>query len=206
MKKYESQYYFLRKPGGDERIPSLSPDDDTLSRNYDFEVPPIGSPPFVFFNGGKEYNDKRRISPLRKIPAILFDGSNLLIPGFMREALLELDISDLHMHPAVYVHDDGKWYEDYWYMIFTNRFDCWSRLKSYYEKDEGPIRLGGFELYEIYTYKLDGDLLNSIPESRRLLFKMGGALNTFVVCHESILSIFKSGNVSGVEFIQVGEY
>lgn len=206
MGKYENQYYFLRKPEDDEMIPSLSPDDNTCHTSYDFDAVPFESPPFVFFNGGREYNQKKGVPSLKKIPQVLFDGSNLLIPGFMREALLELDISDLHMHPAIYVHDDGKWYEDYWYMTFINRFDCWSRLESDYEKDEGPIQLGGFELYEIYTFRFNDELLDSIPQSERLLFKMGGTLNALMVCHESILHIFKSGKAGGVEFVKVGDY
>lgn len=206
MKKYEQQYYFMVKPTDDERIPSLSPDENTSEREYDIVEFPVGAPPFVFINGGREYDKKRRIGISKTVPVILFDGDDLLIPGSMREALLELDIPDLHMHPSVYIHDDGKWYEDYWYMTFIERFDCWSRSKSDYEKEEPPIRLGGFELYQIYSYGFDDELLNSTPKSQRLLFKMGGSLDPIIVCHESILSIFKSGNSNGVEFVQVGDY
>lgn len=206
VKKYEEQYHFMVKPTDDERIPSLSPDDNASEREYDIMEFPVGAPPFVFVNGGREYNKKRGIGFLKTVPAILFDGADLLIPGRTREKLVALDIPNLHMYPSVYIHDDGKWYEDYWYMSFIERFDCWSRSKSDYEKDSQPIRLGGFELHQIYHYGLDDELLNAIPESQRLLFKMGGSLRPLIVCHESILSIFKSGNASGVEFIRVGDY
>ncbi|MCC7596545.1 hypothetical protein IGS61_03535 [Janthinobacterium sp. FW305-129] len=205
MKKYEQQYYFLSEME-DERVPSLSPDDNTSDRNYNFEEFPIGSPPFVFFNGGREYNEKRGIPSLKKVPSILFSGTDLLVTSSMREELLELDIPHLHMHPSVYIHDDGQWHEDYWYMTFTERFDCWSRVKSNYFKDAGPVSLGGFELYEVFDFCFDEELLNSIPQSKRLLFKMGGALNAFIVCHESILNIFKSGKVNGIEFTKVEDY
>lgn len=29
------------------------------------------------------------------------------------------------MFPAVYIHNDGEWYEDYWLLGFTDEFDCW---------------------------------------------------------------------------------
>lgn len=206
VKKYEQQYYFLVRPKDDERFPSLFPDNNTSKREYDIKELPISGQSFVFVNGGKEYNEKRGGYPLRNVPTILFDGDDLLIPGGMQEALLKLNIPNLYMHPSVYIDDDGKLYKNYWYMTFIERFDCWSRSKSDYEKEEPPIRLGGFELYQIYSYGLDDELLNSTPKSQRLLFKMGGSLDPIIVCHESILSIFKSGNSSGVEFFQVGDY
>ncbi|MCC7596546.1 hypothetical protein IGS61_03540 [Janthinobacterium sp. FW305-129] len=205
MKKYEQQYYFLRV-ADDERIPSVSADDDTSDKNYDFEEFPIGSPPFMFFNAGREYNEKNGIPLLKNVPAILFDGTNLLVPGSMREVLLELNIPHLHMHPSVYIHDDGQWHEDYWYMTFVERLDCWSREKSDYEDEIQPIRLGGFEFFLVYKFCFDEELLNSMPQSERLLFKMGGALNALIVCHESILDIFKLGDVHGIKFIKVEDY
>lgn len=206
MKKYEQQYYFLRKAKENESLPSLCPDDNTSDKNYDFEEFPAAASPFFFLNAGREYGEKRNIPSAQRIPSILFDGTNLLVSSSMREALLELDIPHLHMHPSVYIHDDGKWQEDYWYMTFVERFDCWSRGESEYDNEDEPIRLGGFDLFEVYKFHFDEKLLNSIPLSQRLLFKMGGAVNAFVVCHESILNIFKSENGDGIRFIKVEDY
>lgn len=206
MKEYEKQYYFMMRSVGDERVPSLSPDRNTSERKYDIRQFSLGEPPFIFVNGALDYNKKRGVPSLKKIPDVLFDGLDLLIPSTMREALLELNISGLYMYPSVYIHDDGKWYENYWYMSFVEGFDCWSRLRSDYDKDGEAINLGGFELHQIYHYAFNDDLLNSIPESQRLLFKMGGSLDPFIVCHESILNIFKSGNGNGIKFVQIGDY
>lgn len=173
--------------------------------HYDFERSPVGGPPFMFFNGIKEHNKKQKISSIKKVPKILFSGCDLLIPGSLREEILDMNIPDLYMHPAVYVDDDDKWYEDYWYMTFEGRLDCWSRENSDYEKND-PIRLGGDELYQIYTYALDEKILNSMPEKNRLLFKMGGSLDPFIVCHESIVRIFKKYGVPGVDFVGVEDY
>lgn len=51
MKKYEQQYYFMVKPTDDERIPSLSLDENTSEREYDIVEFPVDAPPFVFING-----------------------------------------------------------------------------------------------------------------------------------------------------------
>jgi len=65
--------------------------------------------------------------------------------------------------------------------------DCWDKRKSDYIND--PI-LGGEndndKYYEVLKFSLNEDMLGSIPLEERLLFKMGGALNAMLTCHESI--------------------
>jgi len=39
---------------------------------------------------------------------------------------------------------------------------------------------------------LNEDMLGSIPLEERLLFKMGGALNAMLTCHESIKHLFET--------------
>ena len=78
---------------------------------------------------------------MRVPPKILFDGSNLVVNDFIRENLLNYDMPNIFMHPAVYIHDDDKWYENYWYITFTEQFDCWDRKKSTYVPN--PMTLSG---------------------------------------------------------------
>lgn len=202
MSKYDTEYFFILK-AEDERLPSLTADETTIERNYSFEAQPMGSPPLRFFNGAKEYDEKMKIRPLAEPPRFLFNGTNVLAPARVREALLEAEVPNLSMHPAVYVHDNRKWYEDYWLLTFTQRFDCWDRATSTYEDE--PLEMGGFKLFSIYTYSLDAELLNRTPLRERLLFKMGGSQDAFVVCHRSIASLFR-GHENGVRMVAVSDY
>lgn len=205
MSEYDQQYYFIR-PTDNENNPVLTPDTNTEDSNYSFEEQLAGSPPLVFFNGAKEYQEKMRIPRMKVPPEILFDGANLLVPCRLREALLEFDIPNLHFHPAVYIHDDGKWFEDYWYMALTERFDCWDRNNSNYDQDDPPIRLGGFELYHVYTYSINKELLDKTPLEQRLLFQMGATIDPFFVCHKSLARLFCAGENSGVQLTLIPNY
>ena len=205
MKKYDSQYYLIEEID-DERLPSLTPDENTEDRPFTYERQPVGSPPLVFFNGGFEYAKKLGISSPKELPEILFHGSNPVVRSHIREKLLNYDIPNLHMHPTVYIHDDGKWYEDYWFMTLTERFDCWDRNNSNYDQDDPPVRLGGFELYQVYKYSLNEELLDKTPLEKRLLFQMGGSIDAFFVCHQSLLRAFPVGPNRGAKFTKISDY
>lgn len=198
--KYDIDYFFILCANND-RIPDLTPDTNTEDRTFRYERQPMGSPPLVFFNGGSDYQKKMKVKVIETPPEILFDGSNPLVPSRIREALLKLNIPNLHMHPSVYIHDDKKWYEDYWYMTFTQQLDCWDRTNSTY--DDEPIKLGGFINYSVYTYSLNEELLDKIPLEQRLLFEMGGTLEGKVVCHKSIKHLFIN---EGTQLTPIAEY
>jgi hypothetical protein len=205
MRTYDQEYYFIRSASNDSH-PTLTPDKNTEDRRFRFEAQPFGSPPLVFFNGAMEYQKKLHISVIENPPEILFDGADMLVPNRIRKELLALDIQNLYMHPAVYIHDDGKWFEHYWYLTFTDRFDCWDRNTSTYDQEEPPIRLGGFELHQVYTYSFNKELLDKTPLEQRLLFNIGGALDAFTVCHENILSLFNAGDKSGTKLTLISDY
>lgn len=206
MNAYDSQYYIIHKPKGRDDLPFLSPDENTENRNFNFEKQLVGSPPLVFENGSKEYNTKRDVKSVKVLPDILFSGTDLVIRSHIREKLLNYNFPHMHMHPTVYIHDNGKWHEDYWYMTFTEEFDCWSRENSDYEQDDPPIRLGGFELYQVYNYSLNEELLDKVPLEQRLLFKMGGSLDAFIICHQKLLGLFQGDGKNGAKLTPIHEY
>lgn len=202
MKKFDDEYYFLRKPNGSQ-FPFLVPDENTKDRNFEFEAPALGSSPLVFYNGWSERNKKQNI--MSSVPNVLFSGSDVIVNGGIREKLLTLEIPNINLHPTVYIDDQEEWHEDYWYLTFTNRLDCWDRDLSDYETEEPPIRLGGFELFQVYTYSLDDSIIERTPLSERQFFKMGATIDGFVTCHVSIISAFKSSSGS-IIFQKITEY
>ncbi len=202
MNEYNKQYYFITLPKNSDHLPSLLPDLNTEDRRFRFEVQPMGSAPLVFHNAWKEDDKKDNVKDVAA--DFLFDGSNFMARTPVREALLNFNIHHLDMHPAIYIDDQGKWHEDYWYLTFTERFDCWDRNNSTYEDD--PVEMGGFTLYGIYTYSLDKELLDRIPLENRLLFKIGGALSAFIVCHESISNLFYTGDNCGTKLTLISDY
>lgn len=126
-----------------------------------------------------------------------------MVDKVIRGKLLDFDIPHMYLHPSVYIHNDGKWYEDYWYMTFTEKFDCWDRKTSIYYPE--PLTLGG-NLYEVHTYNLDDSVIDKTPENNRLLFKMGGTTDGKVVCHQRLLNIFETNGDGGAWLQRVSEY
>jgi len=202
---YEDEYYFITKIKDDDRIPSLKPDLDTSNRNYDFEALPIGQAPLRFFNAWKNENLAGGIRSIA--PDVLFDGTNLVVIDKIRERLLNYEIPNFHIYPSIYIDDKDHWHEDRWYLTFTERFDCWDRNTSNYDKEGPPIRLGGFEYHQVYNYKFNEELMRKTPLEQRLLFKMGGTLDAYIVAHASILiKLFGAPGSNGAEYIRVADY
>ncbi|NVM79947.1 hypothetical protein FHW83_005789 [Duganella sp. SG902] len=157
-----------------------------------------------FFDGGADYARKLGIAPLKELPDILFDGADLLVRSHICEALVALDLPALYLHLAVFIDAYKNCHEDYWFLTFPERFDCWDREKSDFEDE--PVELGGFRLYGVYTYALDAAVLDNIPLNQRLLFKMGGVLGAYIVCHQDIAAIFRGDGESGARLVSIPDY
>lgn len=202
MNNYTQDYFFIEKQADNDHFPSLMPDENTEDRRFRFEKQDMGSPPLIFFNGWKQENLAAKIKDIAA--DILFDGADIMVKKNIREQLLDKDIPDLHMHPAIYIDDKGAWHEDYWYLTFTSQLDCWDRKKSSYNPE--PLVAGGDTLFSVYSYCLDEALLERTPLNNRLLFKMGATIDGLLACHKSIASIFCAGNPSGAMLTKVADY
>ena len=209
MATIDTQYFFVVSPRQDfldrDIFPSLTPDEDTAELPYSYEKLPLGSKPLKFTNGKRDRAQRRGHTIIRRAPDVLFSGSNPLVKGDLREKLLALDIPHLELQPAIFVDDWDKWHEDYWFLTFTQRFDCWSRKTSDYEKGSGPIRIGGSALHQIYKFRLDEKVMEKTPLQERLLFQMGGSQDAFVVAHNSIAHLF-AGTRNGAQVISVEDF
>jgi hypothetical protein len=188
MSTYDDQYFFITPPPSSPQFPTLTPDENTASRSFRFAPEPPGAPPLVFVNG---WRDRRIADGIKEIAAdVLFEGSNLVVRGKIREALLKVDLPNLSMSPAIFIDSKDNWHEDYWYLTFLSRLDCWDRDASSYEPV--PLQMGGFDLYSVYSYSLNDAVLDPIPLEQRLMFKMGATQDGDVLCHQKIAGLFSS--------------
>jgi hypothetical protein len=108
------------------------------------------------------------------------------------------------MHPAVYIDDNDKWHEDYWYLTFTKIFDCWDRHTSDYS-NISTINLNNLEYYNVFNFSLDEKKIDTAGSAEKVLFKMGGSIDALVTCHKSMVSLFSSG-ANGTEIIPIAEF
>ena len=193
MSKYDKDYFLIVRDSNDERLPELAATDNTENRQYRYERQPVGSAPLVFSNGWKEDNLKAKVKDT--VADILFDGSNFMVRSPIRERLLAYDFPYLAIHPSIYIDDRDVRHEDYWYLAFTQEFDCWDRTASSYNPK--PIEIGGEKSYKVRSYSLDLKLFDKTPLEHRLLFRMGSTVDGKVFCHKTLAPIFRSGGSNG---------
>lgn len=201
MSNYEQQYYILSSARVNG-IPFLGPDENTAERNFSFERQPVGSAPLVFGNKEKERYRAEGVKDV--VSAILFHGNNLVVRTSIRDALLDLNVPNMCMHPAIFVDDGDKWHEGYWYVTFTELFDCWDRNLS--DASTSFVETEGERRYDVYEYVFDKELMDNTPLNTRLFFKMGGTIGAFVFCHESIAGIFRREVPMGARLVLAEEY
>lgn len=202
MANFDQEYFFIRKPRKDPKVPFLVPDASTENRHFESNQEPVSSPPLVFLNGYKKENKKSGI--VAQTTDIMFVGADFIVCTAMRDKLLVRDLPTLFMHPAIYIDDKDKWHEEYWFLTFPKTFDCWDRTMSRYDK-EAPIEVDDEKIYGVSSYRLDPAVIKKTPLERRLLFKMGGDLSNNIVCHQSLLHIFTAGGHSGANIISLAE-
>lgn len=193
MSKYDHDYFFIVKDASDERLPELVPAGDTENRRHQFERQPVGSAPLVFTNGWREDNSSNQVA--ETVADILFDGADFMVRGHIREGLLVHDIPGLAIHPAVYIDDRETRHEDYWYLTFTEEFDCWDRNTSVYNPK--PLVVAGEKSFNVRSFSLNVALLDETPLEQRLLFKMGATIDGYIACHKSLAPIFRAGGKNG---------
>jgi hypothetical protein len=201
MSAYEQQYYIIYRPET-AGVPYLAPDEDTVERRFSFQRQPVGSPPLIFTNGWKERNLKKGVKD--SVKPILFHGTNLVVSSEIRESLLTHEVPNLFMHPAIYIDDRDQWHEDYWYLTFTELFDCWDRTTS--KTSASSVDPDGSVCYEVSRYGLDKNVLDKTPLQQRVLFKMGGTGDSYVFCHQSIAGLFRRNAPNGAELTLVADY
>lgn len=201
MTDYTAQYFILRRPDGDS-VPYLKADPDTLRRTSSYQPHAVGAPPLVFSNGWKERNGEEGVK--EEVTPILFYATNPVVHTPLREALLDLQLPYVHMHPAVYIDDRDTWHEDYWYVTFSKLFDCWDRALS--DISENFVESNGERRYDVYEYVLNEELLDKTPLEQRLLFQMGGTISEFVFCHESIVKLFQKERPNGAQIIAAADF
>jgi hypothetical protein len=141
MGKFNNEYFFLKRTD-DDRIPILTPDEDTAEKPYNYKAFPMGQKPFIFYNGALDLQRERQIEPMDP-PDVLFDGGDLVVREKIADKLWkEYDIPNLAIQSAIYIDHKNKWHEDFWFLTFTDEFDCWDREHSTYEPDIGPPDYG----------------------------------------------------------------
>ena len=197
---YDKQYFIIYPNLDSDKIPSLNADANTSLWNYSEEVVTAG-PPLKFINSYKKRMLKKGIK--ETVPDVLFDGFRILVRSHIREKILNLDVPGLVLQPSIYLDIEDNLHEDFWYLTFTQKLDCWDREHSIY--DDKVVGAPVDPRYILDKFVLDADVLDKIPLEKRLMFRMGKVLQGFVFVHESIMGWFMNEGAELISVVEFGE-
>jgi hypothetical protein len=174
----DKEYYVLERPARDE-VSLLSATRNTASDNFR-KYGQYLSKPLYFTNDWRDENVKAGI--LEEQSHILFNGNDILISKEVVDVLRLLDIQNVDFTSAIYIDDKDQYREDYYFVRFKEKVDCWSRLDSDYNKK--PRASSG--LHYVYSYSLDDEVLKRMNLKSRFIFRMGGTSLSLCFVHEAL--------------------
>jgi hypothetical protein len=192
MSKYDAEYYFVFR-GDDHNDFFLGPDSQTGSRGYGNKFLSNSDGPLIFIN---QYKDEEKEDGIKKTKSdIMLNGSNVVASDALARHIANKGGLGLQVFPSIFIDDEEIWHEEYSFLNFYERFDCWDRKTSQFYIDEVA------ELpAEVTKYCLDSKVIESRELNRRLAFKMGGCLDSYVVFHESLVRFIEDNNIGGAKF------
>jgi len=200
MNNYNHQYYLCDKPSH-ETLLELTPTKATGDRPYSYEKLILGQKPLFFKNAFS--NDDKTNNKERLLTDVLFDGSSCFVSSSIRKKLERYNTNNFQYYPTVFIDDKDNWHENYWLINLYDEIDCLDRKLSKH------IDFGDeFEDDElaIITYVLNNDVLDTIEESNRLIFKIAGTTTEQIFIHQKLVDVFLESNATGVCFTKVCDF
>lgn len=197
MKDFDSEYYLLFTRQAPDML-YVSQTEETLARDCGRTRLTEGGAPVVFEHLFRERY--KRTGEKAVLSDILVDSFGLLVVDEFKQRVESFPIRGLQIYPAIYIHDDGVWHENYWYLGCYEKLDCWDRKRSVWQAEEED------DDATVERFSLDASVLQSIPEDNRLLFRMGGVDFCYLFAHERFVEVIRAGGFGGVTAIRVKDY
>jgi len=125
----------------------------------------------------------------------------IIVDDKIKKKLEHFEILNFQLYPAVIIDDDNKYHERYWFFNMYNEFSALdldkSTIKRFYPENDD---------HSITKYYLSDEILDSIPEEQRLIFKEDKCSQGITIVHQKIVDIFNSEGATAVNFIKISDY
>lgn len=201
MNNFDDEYYIILE-NSQPYYPTLTAKGSTADRPYGRKELTLGEAPLTFIDGFRDEHLKKGIKEV--LTDVLFDSTNMVVSTKIKKGLDEFNIPNLQFYPTTYIDNDGNWHEDYWYMNFYQRLDCWDRTKSEYDDDFDES--DPYDFADVDKYHLDSSKLIDIPESERLMFKMGRSAGQYIFAHKRIAKYLLLEQIPSMKLFKVSEF
>ena len=200
MSKYNNQYYIVDDNYSPETL-YLKPFKDTSKRFFGFEPLSIENGPLFF---GNAYLDKDKAANIRRP----IKQAHMHAAFVIMHEDIKKDMEDyfyfhpgVELFPAVLIDDDGQFHEHYWFINRYGETDCLDYDKSIidaYDEDQ--------EEHSVHKYSLRDDVLDAIPEDKRLIIQVANTDIGYTIVHQRIVDIFNKHQVDTLRFHRLDEW
>ncbi|WP_047049508.1 imm11 family protein [Vibrio mexicanus] len=180
------QIYYVMAPNYNAKGFKVVPTESTALRRFHYKEQVDGESALQF------ESKSGKVNPLDT--QLLFCTPSILISDSF-EDLLSGHIYGGKLYPAIV--DDLN--DSFFLVNFYDELDCWDREKSTYEQHDPE------DSPHVIKYVFDENVLNSVEESERLIFRMGGDDLSPIIVHKSIKKIIES-EVSCASFYSIADY
>lgn len=198
MKDINSEYYFAFRPD-DDAIPILQADAGARGRKYRYSKMEMGAP-LVFKNG---FRDVFFSSGMReKINEIMHDAPYFIFGKRLKDELSRFDTNFLQLYPSIYIDNDDRYHEGYWFTNFYGSYDLIDYSKSVYDVVDGEQP--GDEEYIFEKIRLSCSGFDGVHESNRLL--VHERTLGYVLFHERLVDFILREAISGANFFRVCDF
>ncbi|MCE0559387.1 hypothetical protein [Motilimonas sp. E26] len=200
MSKYNCQYYIVDDNYSPETI-YLSPTQATADRFFGFEEMSIDNGPLFFENA---YRDEDKAANIRRP----IKQAHMHAAFVIMHEDIKKDMEDyfyfhpgVELFPAVLIDDDGQFHEHYWFINRYGETDCLDYDKSIISNyKENNVR------HSVKKYSLRDDVLDAIPEEKRLILKIAKTNIGYTIAHQRIVDIFNKHQVDTLRFHRLDEW
>ncbi len=177
--------YFIASPDFDIHKYEILPEKSSIQRRFHYRKLNFGEAPVSF-----SLEDERLLA---LFPPMLFCTPSFFVSEDIKN-IFDDKIYSGQLYPALI---NGK--KGYYLLNIFDELDCWDRENSIYEQDDID------DDPHVIKYSLNNDVLNSIPEKERMIFKMGGDDLAPLIVHKDIKKILEK-KVDYLKFFMIENY
>ncbi len=202
INEYDESYYIIFPDYEfDDYDNELIPTDETANSNWYFEKLNFGMKPLSFTSSNDD------LDFLRKEYAIAFDDPNFAVTSKLKE-LIDSGLYGCQFFPAIVKGEQSDYVEGLWMLNTYEDLDCVDFKRSkYFMPGDGTTEVGGFPIKpDMDAYRLRKDVLDAIPEGKRLIFQVANTSTGAIFFHEKVVKIFERLDIKGIRFFKVSEF
>lgn len=199
---YDESYYIVyRDYEFNEYSNKLISTEYSASTNWKFKKLDYGIKPLTYMSKNEN------LDFLTNEYVVCFDVPNFVVTKKLKD-MLESGVFGCQFFPAIVLDEHGNFVEDLWALNTFEELDCIDMNRSeHYMPNDGSTEIDGFKIHaDMDTYRFREDVLDSIPEEKRLIFQVSSTSKGEIFVHQKVVDIFTKHNVKGIKFYKASEF